>query len=178
MALPDFFRDFRPTLLFLAKFLALYLSGNLLYGWYVTSWYPSPDPVTVWATEHSAALLNLLGWETNTYNHPVKPTTYLAISNQPVLAVYEGCNSLNVIIVFISFLFAFGPFSKAMWWFVPMGVLIIYFSNLMRIILLFIVSVKLPDYLYFTHKYLFTAFIYAVVFVLWAWWMFWPGKRL
>jgi exosortase family protein XrtF len=171
MALPDLFSEFRPTFLFLGKFLGFYLVGNFLYGVYVTVWHPLPDPVTVWVTEQSAALLNRFGWETTTFNHMVKPTTYIAMGNQPVLAVYEGCNGLNVMIVFLSFLFSFGPVSKAMVWFIPMGVLFIYFSNLLRIILLFIVSVNLPDFLYLTHKYLFTAIIYAVVFVLWAWWV-------
>jgi hypothetical protein len=29
----------------------------------------------------------------------------------------------------------------------------------------------MPRYLYFTHKYFFTAILYVVVFVLWIWWV-------
>jgi exosortase/archaeosortase family protein len=43
--------------------------------------------------------------------------------------------------------------------------------NLLRISLLFFVSRFLPDAMYFVHKYLFTAFLYAVIFGLWLIWI-------
>lgn len=163
--------DFKPAILFLAKFIVMYVACNLLYGWYITSWYPAPDPVTHWVTDQSAAVLNMLGWETTVHNHSVKPTTYIAHNHKTVIAVYEGCNGLNVLVVFLSFLFAYGPVSKRMLWFVPLGIVVIHLSNLLRIIILFLVSLNLPDFLYFTHKYLFTAFIFLFVFLLWFWWV-------
>ncbi|QOI97879.1 MAG: exosortase family protein XrtF [Flammeovirgaceae bacterium] len=164
--------EFKPAILFLAKFVGIYLLGNLLYGWYITSWYPAPDPVTSWVTHQSADILKLFGWDTSTYNHIVKPTTYIVYDQKSIIAVYEGCNGLNVVIIFLAFLIAFGPISKKLIWFVPLGIFIIHISNLARIILLFLVSLKLPDFLYFTHKYLFTAFIFLFVFLLWLWWIF------
>lgn len=164
-------REFKPAILFLAKFMVIYLLGNLLYGWYITYWYPAVDPVTSWVTNQSAGILDLFGWETSTYNHIVKPTTYIVHNQKSVIAVYEGCNGLNVVVVFLAFLFAFGPISKKLFWFVPLGIIVIHLSNLARIILLFLVSIQLPDFLYFTHKYLFTAFIFFFVFLLWFWWV-------
>lgn len=164
--------EFKPAILFLAKFISIYLLSNLLYGWYITSWYPSPDPVTSWVTQQSADILKLFGWETLTYNHSVKPTTYIVYEQKSIVSVYEGCNGLNVVIIFLAFLIAFGPISKEFAWFVPLGILVIHFGNLARIILLFLVSIKLPDFLFFTHKYLFTAFIFLFVFLLWLWWVF------
>ncbi|MDL5051583.1 exosortase family protein XrtF [Oscillatoria amoena NRMC-F 0135] len=170
-------KEFKPTILFLVKFLAMYFIGNLLYGWYVTSWYPFPDPMTQWVTGQSAWTLNQFGWETTAHNHVVKPTTYIAQAGKAIIAVYEGCNGLNVAIVFLAFLFAFGPVSRSMLWFVPLGLAVIHLTNLLRIILLFMVSIRLPDFLYFTHKYLFTAFIYLFVFLLWLWWVLKLSKR-
>lgn len=155
----------------------MYLAGNLLYGWYITSWYPLPDPVTHWVTNQSAAILNLFGWETTTHDHAVKPTTYIVHNQKSVIAVFEGCNGLNVLVVFLSFLFAYGPVSKQMLWFIPLGTLVIHLSNLTRIILLFMVSINIPGYLYFTHKYLFTTFIFFFVFLLWFWWVVKLGKK-
>ncbi len=166
------FREFRPTILFLVKFFALYLVGNLLYGAYVTDWYPRPDPMTTWVTHQSADALNLFfGWEVKAYEHGTKPTTYIASEIKPYVSVYEGCNGLNVAVVFLSFLLAFGPYKKSMLWFIPLGLLIIHISNVARIVLLALVSEHLPGFLYFTHKYLFTAFIYLFVFLLWIWWV-------
>jgi exosortase family protein XrtF len=164
-------REFRPTILFLGKFLGLYLAGNLLYGAYVTAYYPKPDPVTSWVTAQSAGALTLAGWEVAAVDRPGKPTTDIVYEGRPVIAVYEGCNGLNVVIVFLSFLLAFGPYARPMLWFVPLGLLVIHISNLLRVMLLFIVALEYPDFLYFTHKYLFTAFIYLFVFALWMWWI-------
>jgi exosortase family protein XrtF len=169
-------KEFKPTILFLAKFLGIYLAGNFIYGLWITSCYPQPDPVTNWVTWHSAEVLTWLGWEVEVVDHASKATTRILFEGRPILAVYEGCNGLNVVIVFIAFLFAFGPVNKSLLWFLPMGLLIIHLSNILRIVLLFWVSIKMPDYLYFTHKYLFTAFIYFFVFILWIVWVMRYGK--
>jgi exosortase family protein XrtF len=85
--------------------------------------------------------------------------------------VYEGCNGLNVMIIFVAFLVAFGPIGRTLAWFIPLGLFIIHLVNLARIGLLFWVSLYMPKYMYFTHKYFFTAILYVVVFVLWIWWV-------
>jgi exosortase family protein XrtF len=164
-------KDFKPTVIFLIKFFALYLVGNLVYGAWITSYYPRPDPVTTLVTVQSSDILNVFGWETKAYEHVTKPTTYIATPERGIVSVYEGCNGLNVVIVFLSFLLAFGPYNRKLLWFIPLGLLVIHLSNLARIVLLSVVTVHLPDFLYFTHKYFFTAFIYLFVFLLWIWWV-------
>ena len=164
-------KEFKPTLVFLVKFFGIYILGNLLYGWYVTAWYPEPDPVTNWVTEQSAGIIRVLGVEASAHDHHAKPTTYIALDEQAIVAVYEGCNGLNVLVVFLAFVLAFGPYTQRMAWFIPLGMLVIHLSNLLRIVLLFFVSLRMPDFMYFAHKYLFTAFIYFFVFALWIWWV-------
>ena len=164
-------KEFRPTIIFLIKFFGIYLVGNLIYGAWITHWYPQADPATHLVTQNSADIIRLLGYEVEIQDFPNKPTTYIQLRENAVISVYEGCNGLNVGIVFLAFLFAFGPYIKAMFWFAPLGLLIIHIANLTRIVLLFWVSLFEPDYLYFTHKYLFTAFIYLFVFLLWIVWV-------
>jgi exosortase family protein XrtF len=164
-------KEFRPTIFFLLKFLGIYLVGNLVYGAWITHWHPKPDPMTSWVTEQCADILNLAGWNVTAEDQSTKATTNIASEEQGILAVYEGCNGLNVMIVFLAFLLAFGPYQKKMLWFIPLGLAVIHFSNLMRIVLLAVVVVYFPNYMYFTHKYLFTAFIYLFVFLLWVWWV-------
>jgi exosortase family protein XrtF len=167
----DNLKEFRPTAIFLAKFLGLYLAGNLLYGLYITSFYPRPDPVTGMVTNQTAFLLSACGWPVVTHSNEHKATTSIVYEGNGVLAVYEGCNGLNTMIIFLAFVFAFGAPTKRLIWFVPLGLLIIHLANLGRIGLLFVVSEYRPSYLYFTHKYLFTAVLYVVVFLLWVWWV-------
>ena len=66
---------------------------------------------------------------------------------------------------------AFGPVSNRMYWFIPLGLLVIHLVNLARISLLYFVSIRYPRYMYFAHKYFFTAVLYAAVFMLWVWWV-------
>lgn len=164
-------QEFRPAIFFILKFIAFYISANLLYGLFVTYWYPHPDPITESVTRQSSLILNLFYDQISIQNHPVRPTTGILLNGQPVVSVFEGCNGLNVVIVFLAFILAFGPLNKKLIWFIPLGIAIIHVANLTRIILLFAVSIHLPDYLYFTHKYLFTAFIFLFVFLLWVWWI-------
>jgi exosortase/archaeosortase family protein len=58
-----------------------------------------------------------------------------------------------------------------MFWFVPTGLLIIHVVNLARIGLLFFVAEYQPDFMYFTHKYFFTAILYIIIFLLWMIWV-------
>jgi exosortase family protein XrtF len=164
-------QEFKPTILFLVKFVGLYFILNLLYGVYVKNDYPNPDGATISVTHQTAGILGWLGWETTTHNHSSKPTTSIVYQNRGIVSVYEGCNGINVAIIFLCFLFAFGPINRKLAWFAPAGVLILHLANLGRILGLFWVVIYLPNAVYFTHKYLFTAFIYAVVFGMWLIWL-------
>ena len=164
-------KEFLPTILFLVKFVGIYLVGNFLYGLYVTAYEPTPDPATRWVTGQTAVVLTVCGWPSDTNDRINKPITNLNYKGKNVLAVYEGCNGINVMIIFVAFLFAFGPISNALFWFIPLGLLIIHLVNLARITLLFWVSIYMTEYMYFMHKYFFTAILYVVVFVLWVWWV-------
>jgi exosortase family protein XrtF len=164
-------KEFKPTIFFLLGFIGFYLIGNLLYGIYVTSFEPGPDPVTSLVSRQTAGILSACGWDVDSIDHTVRSTTQLLYKNRAVLAVYEGCNGLNTMIIFLSFILAFGPFSKPMLWFVPLSLLIIHLVNLTRVILLFFVAEYWPDVMYVTHKYLFTAILYVVIFILWIVWV-------
>jgi exosortase family protein XrtF len=164
-------KEFKPTILFLVKFIGIYLVGNLLYGAYVTAYEPRPDPMTHVASNQTAAILTVCGWPTEIRDQPNKPNTRMIFEEKNILAVYEGCNGINVMIIFAAFVLSFGPLSKHMIWFIPVGLVIVHLMNLLRIGVLFFVAIYMKKYLYFTHKYLFTAILYVVVFALWVWWV-------
>lgn len=163
--------EFKPTIYFLVRFVGLYLLGNVLYGLFVTSYEPRPDPATHWVTVQTGIVLNACGYRVEVADRKDKPTTDITYFGKSKLAVYEGCNGLNTMIIFVAFLIAFGPLSRQMTWFIPLGLLIIHFVNLCRILLLFFVSEFMPKAMYFTHKYFFTAILYLVIFALWWWWI-------
>jgi exosortase family protein XrtF len=163
-------KEFKPAIFFILKFLGVYMVGNIFYGIFITHFEPHPDPITVWVTQQVADILNLISPPVTALAHPSKPTVWV-LQKVAIISVFEGCNGLNVLVVFFAFVFAFGPVSRKLIWFLPLGIVLIHVSNLFRIGLLFFVSRNFPHHLYFLHKYFFTAFIYAVVFALWFYWI-------
>jgi exosortase family protein XrtF len=164
-------REFKPALLFLAKFLGIYIAGNIAYGVFVESYHPSADPMTALVALQSAGCLQAVSYESSIEMNTLLPTVFLKKGPLIVLDVYEGCNGINVMIVFIAFIFAYGGPGKKMLWFIPTGLIVIHLFNLLRIMLLYYLAEDHISQFYFFHKYGFTAFIYLVVFGLWYAWV-------
>ena len=167
----ELLKEFKPALIFLGKFLALYFIGNILYGVYIESHGEQPDGITWLVTGQTSWILDLAGYETAIADVPEAAKVSLMQNGDVVLHVYEGCNGLNVMIVFIAFLFAFGGPLKKLAIFLPLGLFIIHLVNLMRVSLLFHLALNNSQQFYYYHKYFFTATLYAVVFALWAVWV-------
>ena len=164
-------KPFLPALYFVLRFVALYVAGNLLYGWMVSSYDPAPDPVTRVIAGQTSVILDFSGFPSAIKDSSTLPNVMLSWNSRNVLAIYEGCNGLNVMIIFLAFILAMGPYVKRMWWFIPAGLSVIHIMNLARIFGLFMVAVYLPEQFYFVHKYLFTAFLYVIVFLIWVLWI-------
>lgn len=163
--------EFKPSIFFLLRFLGVYFIGNLLYGFYVESFEDRPDALTQLATYQTATCLRSFGLDVTARDNTQGPTVFLETDRDIVLSVYEGCNGLNVMIVFVAFMVAFGGPVKKMLWFIPAGLIVIHIFNLGRISLLYFVAQRYEEYFYLFHKYFFTAIIYVVVFLLWALWI-------
>jgi exosortase family protein XrtF len=165
-------KEFKPAFLFLARFLALYVTGNLLYGFYIEFCGPHPDWLTESVTHQTALFLNALGEQTSVQVNPYGPTVFLNLSDKTILNVFEGCNGLNVMIVFVAFVIAFGGPVKVMPWFIGGGLIVLHLANIGRISLLYVTALRYQSYFYYVHKYFFTAILYLIVFSLWALWIF------
>ncbi len=164
-------KELKPAFRFLAIFVGLYLSLNIVYGLWISSYDLMVDPATAVVTKQSAALLNFLGEEITTQPKTDTPAISILNSSGIAINVFEGCNGINVMIVFASFLFAFGGQPGKIVWFLPVGLALIYLANLGRVMTLYYVAEYWQEYFYYVHKYVLTAFLYLIVFVLWWWWI-------
>lgn len=163
--------EFKPALRFLGIFLGSYFILNLIYGVWIESLGNSPDAMTYWVSHQTGKILEIFGYEATAVLNETGPTVRLMNNQQLVLSVFEGCNGINVFIVFFSFMIAFGGPIKRMAWFIPLGLFLIHLTNLLRILFLYWLAELESSYFYYVHKYLFTAVIYAVVFALWWIWI-------
>ena len=164
-------KRFIPVLAFVGRFLGIYIAGNLLYGWMVESYAPDADPITRSVTHQVAGVMSALGYHVMPYETESMAQVNLFWNNHTVLSLFEGCNGINVMIVWLAFLVAIGPVNRLMWTVAGAGLIVIHMLNLIRIILLFMVAEYSARQFYFVHKYLFTAFLYVAVFAGWWLWL-------
>ena len=170
-SIAQLFIKYRPSVLFLLRFLGVYIVGNILYGLWVVSYGNLADPMTTLVAKHSALLLNLLGINASILPSILEPNVSIMLDGQVVVNVYEGCNAINVSILFIAFIAAYrGRISKSAI-VIVLGLISIYVFNLLRVSGLFMVAKYFPNQLYLMHKFVFTGVIYAFVFFLWFIWV-------
>jgi len=175
-SLGQLLKEFRPSLFFLGRFLAIYFIGNILYGVYVESFWASPDRITISVSNQTASILDFSGFDVKTRLNEGERDISLLENGKVVLNVFEGCNGINIMILFVAFLVAFSGWTRNMLWFIPVGILLIHIFNIGRIAGLYKIAQDFPDQFYYVHKYLFTSVIYAFVFLLWAVWIWRYGR--
>lgn len=171
MNIKDFIKKNFKAIRFLLVFVGLYIVLNTIYGFFVEHYYPTCDPFTKQVANHIVWLLSF--FEPAVTAFPSSFNEYIAIANKNdnIIYFFEGCNGLNVMIVYISFLVAFrGPW-RLFLKYVVMGLIGIHLLNLLRVAMLYGVAIHFPTQLYFFHKYLFTGIIYVIVFVFWFYWI-------
>lgn len=166
-------KEFQPALLFLVKFLGIYILGNVAYGIYINHYYPQSDPATRWVTNQVSTIISASGTSIITIPNPAKPTIALVeeSTHNTIVNVFEGCNGINVLIVFVAFIVAYQGTLKRTAIFTIIGVAFIHIFNLARIIFLFQQAKNHSPYFYYVHKYLFTTVLYLVVVLLWWYWI-------
>jgi exosortase family protein XrtF len=164
-------KEYREAIIFLVKYIMIYVVLNTAYSYYVDHYSPDADPLTVLVTHHTKILLSF--FDPIVDYHVLKGNMNVPVtrSGDTVMMVYEGCNSINVMIVFLAFIISFkGPLRLFIRYFL-LGVLAVYLINLFRLMGLYAISLHSPDNFYFFHKFFFTGVIYTVVFVIWYFWM-------
>lgn len=163
-----------PFLKFLGKFLGIYIAFTLLYNLYLKSFDAAafePDSITVLVAENAAQLLKWSNFEMQYAPTPNDPSIAYIINGKRFVRIVEGCNAMSVIILFVSFIVAF---SNGIWRtcrFLILGILVIYFLNVLRIALLTAGLFYYPAYKNILHDIVFPLFIYGVVFGLWIIWV-------
>jgi exosortase/archaeosortase family protein len=89
-------------------------------------------------------------------------------SNNAVEIVYD-CLGVNLFFVFLIFIIAYPGSNKVRLWFIPMGIVVIFLLNAMRMAILTRVVANNPEMMNFLHNFVFQGFIYISIFAMWFW---------
>jgi exosortase family protein XrtF len=163
---------FKPTLSFLIRFGLIYGIGSLLYSLFIAQYDPHPDPATILVSKQMASTMTTFGQDVTLYDVDDDPYVGVMYKGEYSVSVFEGCNGLAVMILFIAFVVAFrGNNVKALVWFIPLGLVLIHFFNILRLGMLIIINYYYTSMFHFYHKFLFTGIIYMFVLLLWVLWV-------
>ncbi|MDM1550233.1 exosortase family protein XrtF [Empedobacter falsenii] len=166
-------KEFKPLLLFLARFLGTYIILSLAYKLYLDQYLPhnNPDPFTKLTSDVTAFGLNKCGFFSFSNIAENQPWMRLVVDGQVASIVNEGCNAISILIIFISFIVAFYTNFKQTFLFILSGLAILFVMNISRIMLLNYIFRYHNEYGKMAHDYLFPAIIYGSIVVLWIVWI-------
>ena len=130
------------------------------------------NSISIILANQSNFLLNIFGYETLLEVHNNMVVTKI-IGNEFDHGVWIGepCNGVKIFGVFSIFIIAFPGNIKNKLWYIPLGILIIHFINVIRIAILTIISSKNPSILDFNHNITFQVIVYSIILGLWLIWI-------
>ncbi len=170
----DLIVKYQLVIKFILTFLLVYSVLSFSYKLYLdysdgSIYYP--DYMTNLVAKQSESLLQTFAYESEVLKHPNEPSMKLIINNKFVARVVEGCNSISIIILFISFILAFADKFKTTFLYILAGSVLIYVVNLFRIVILSIGLYHYPWRREELHTVIFPLIIYGMVFLLWMLWV-------
>lgn len=151
---------------------ATYLCWFFLYDLYLKPHTLLDEKIISNIVYFSSAILSLFSHETY-FSMDDLNMQMIGIDGAHPVWIGGPCDGVSVIAIFVIFIACFPANHKSKLWYIPLGVLIIHFLNILRVCALAAISFYAPSYLDFNHTYTFTIIIYASIFGLW---MFWVNK--
>lgn len=169
-------KENKTVVLFLIKFFGTYLVLFLLYSFYLDKTQNDATPftcapITKTVAKQTKYLLNVFGYPTEIKQDTETLAVKIFINNKFTAFIVEGCNAISVIILFIAFIVAFsGKFITTVLY-ILFGSLLIYITNIVRIVIISIALYEYPQYQNVLHEIIFPSIIYGFTFLLWIIWI-------
>ena len=170
----NYFKKYRPFLLFLGKFLLSYLTLIFFYQLYLNQFDATKfevDGITQMVANQSGDVLNFFDYKITLLPHDSESSVRMYLNNVAIVRIVEGCNAVSVMILFTAFITAFSGKLLQTTIYIMFGVLIIHLLNVLRIALLTMGLIHYKVYEHLMHDIIFPLFIYGVVFGLWLIWV-------
>ncbi|HYG52238.1 MAG TPA: archaeosortase/exosortase family protein [Flavobacteriales bacterium] len=159
------FKHISPVYRFVFLFALLSICWYLLYNFLLKP-YTGLDMAQVHITAATTQ------WMLETLGH----TTFvkgreLWIAGTSGLWIGDNCNAIPLFALFSGFIISFPGNIKSKAWFIPLGIVLIFLFNCIRIALLAISELHSRAWTEFNHTYTFTIIIYGFIFLLWIYWV-------
>lgn len=167
-----FFSDIpEPIKYFLKRSLIFFVIWKLIY-YLVFLPLKQPDKFLTDVTAYTTGKLYILASNSKEMNivSETRPVyrAILYIDNKRGIGITDGCNGLELIILYVAFLVCFNTSNrKRLMIYAIVGSVLIFFLNIFRCAALAHINLYYSSYTDFAHHYLFTLVAYAFIFLLW-----------
>lgn len=165
------YRHFRDVFWFAVITLAIHYSyrfwaGSLAY-WPIQALMSQLHQVlTGWVFDQSTwAILHVLKIPLRLSDHTMYFTTGSWTS------INGSCSGDKQILQFLLLVLIYPGIWKHKLWYIPLGMAIIHFTNVLRIVLLAVVSVNKPEWWHIAHNTALRGMFYVVILILWIIWV-------
>lgn len=164
--------DFLPTAVkkFLLRSFIIFVVWKLLYHLLL---FPvrMPDKQLTNVTTYLTQQLLYINYPNATITTESKdvplPRNIIYLNNKKVVGIADGCNGLELYILYIGFLIAFSGSFKKVTQFAMIGVAIIFVLNTFRSYAITLLNINGSSLTEVAHHYIFKLFIYGIMFLLW-----------
>ncbi|MCK9618092.1 MAG: archaeosortase/exosortase family protein [Lentimicrobiaceae bacterium] len=109
--------------------------------------------------------VHLLGYQIKTANDT------LFFTNNGYISITAGCSGVKQFLQWILLMLLFPGQWKHKAWFIPAGLIMIYLTNIFRIVGLSYITLHHPDIWHFSHDNIFRPLFYVVIFSMWVLWV-------
>ncbi|MFD2551941.1 exosortase family protein XrtF [Bizionia sediminis] len=165
---------YKPVIRFISLFVLVYVLLSFLYKIYL-QWQPVgpyfPDYLSYVVGKQSVSLLQDLGYNAAVIPHPNEASLKLMLNNVYIARIFEGCNGVSVISLFVAFIVAFSGKATVTFFYILSGSVLIYSVNLLRIVILTLGLYHYPQHKALLHEVVFPGIIYGLVCLLWILWV-------
>ncbi|MCX6186111.1 MAG: exosortase family protein XrtF [Bacteroidetes bacterium] len=161
----------KSLLFFAGKIVGLYFLLNVIYLFWLHFLGNQVDAITYFVAISSQKVIVYFTPNVIFQEAVNSPKILFFFLGRNIITVSEGCNGASVLITFISSIFAFNGNFNSKICFSIFAALLVLVLNIIRVAVLFNVALYHHDWFAFLHEFAFTAIIYAVIFVLFIFWI-------
>ncbi len=155
----------KKAVLFVLSMLGIYFGLQFAYDYGISPNTEVDSKLIGLIISQAESILQFSGYELLSPN-PIY-TGHMGIEDTSGVVIGNPCDGLSLFILFTSFLVVF----SGKWWFkiiyILLGIGLIHFLNVLRVVALALIVKYSPESLDFHHSYTFTLFIYSIIFLVW-----------
>lgn len=154
-----------PLTKFVLKAVAFFIAWYVVYELWLLPNGAMDEWIALNVTEIGKGILQWWEFDIFSYNRVI------GIYGNAGVEIVDGCNGIAPMGLFLGFMIAYPGEKLKKISFVILGILAIYLSNIIRIVVLVITQDSYPELFGFFHDYTTTAIFYFIIFGLWMIWV-------